>query len=85
MTYDPVKWLRDNANAPSKSHEPDSPESRGLRRKTIDALMEEAMSPRKNPLHPMFRDHNCAYCGSGERVCKQGNPFQCEFPHARND
>jgi hypothetical protein len=47
--------------------------------------MEKAMGPRKNPLHPKFRYHNCAYCGSGERPCKQGNPSQCEYPHARND
>jgi hypothetical protein len=44
-----------------------------------------AMGPRENPLHPMFRDHNCAYCGSGQKPCKQGNPSQCEYPHARND
>lgn len=47
--------------------------------------MEEAMGPRENPTHPMFRDHNCAYCNDGEKPCKQHNPSQCEFPHARND
>jgi hypothetical protein len=45
----------------------------------------KAMGSRENPLHPMFRDHNCAYCGSGERPCKQGDPSGCEYPHARND
>ena len=44
----------------------------------------EAMGPRKNPMHPMFRDHNCPYCGSGRRPCRMGNPSQCEYPHARN-
>lgn len=54
---------------------------------TTDAQreMERAMGPRENPAHPMFRDHNCAYCGSGRKPCKQGNPSQCEYPHARND
>lgn len=33
----------------------------------------------------IFRDHNCAMCGSGARPCVQGNPNRCEFPHARND
>jgi hypothetical protein len=46
---------------------------------------EKAMGDRENPAHPMFRDHNCAYCSDGEKPCKQGNPRQCEFPHARND
>lgn len=50
-----------------------------------DFGMEKAMGPRENPTHPMFRDHNCAYCGSGKTPCKQGNPSRCEFPHARND
>lgn len=35
--------------------------------------------------HPMFRDHDCAYCGNGEKPCRQNNPNQCEYPHARND
>ena len=46
---------------------------------------EKAMAPRENPTHPMFRDHNCAGCGSGERPCKRGNPSQCDLPYARND
>lgn len=47
--------------------------------------MAKAMGPRENPLHPMFRGHNCSRCGDGKKPCKQGNPSQCEFPHARND
>lgn len=47
--------------------------------------MAEAMGPRENPAHPMFRDHNCAKCGSGAAPCRRGNPSQCEFPHARNN
>lgn len=35
--------------------------------------------------HPIFRDHNCANCNNGARPCRQGNPSQCEFPHAKND
>ena len=46
---------------------------------------EKAMAPRENPLHPKFSEHNCAYCASGEKPCKQGNPSNCEYPHARND
>ena len=53
--------------------------------RSVDRDFERAMAPRENPAHPMFRDHNCAYCGSGAKPCKQGNPSQCEFPHARND
>ena len=51
----------------------------------IARAMEKAMASRENPLRPMFRLHNCSYCGSGQKPCKQGNPNQCEFPHARND
>lgn len=47
--------------------------------------MAEAMGPRKNPLHPMFREHNCWRCKDGERPCVQGGPHRCEYPHARND
>jgi hypothetical protein len=47
--------------------------------------MHRAMGERKNPKHPMFRNHNCAYCFSGEKPCKQGNPSQCDNPRARND
>ncbi len=51
--------------------------------RAVDVLC--ARGPRQDPPHPMFRDHDCAYCGSGKKPCKQGNPSQCEFPHARND
>ncbi len=47
--------------------------------------MDRAMAPRENPSHPMFRNHNCARCGSGEKPCARGNSSQCEHPHARND
>ena len=33
----------------------------------------------------MFRLHNCARCSDGDRPCAQGDPRQCEYPHARND
>lgn len=46
---------------------------------------DDAMAPRTNPVHPMFRDHNCARCGSGTKPCVSGNPRQCDHPHARND
>ena len=51
----------------------------------LERAMDEAMGPRKNPLHPKFEYHNCAYCSDGEKPCRQGNPSQCEYPHARND
>jgi hypothetical protein len=35
--------------------------------------------------HPMFRDHNCSRCKSGDRACVRGDPGRCEWPHARND
>lgn len=59
----------------------------GLAAASLAALteFEKAMAPRENPVHPMFRYHNCAYCGSGAKPCRQGNPSQCEYPHARND
>lgn len=53
--------------------------------KEADDAMAAAMAPRENPPHPMFRDHNCAYCDSGQKPCVYGNPSQCQFPHARND
>lgn len=47
---------------------------------------DKAMAPRENPLHPMFRDHNCARCNDGEKPCVNKNgPHSCEYPHARND
>lgn len=33
----------------------------------------------------IFRDHNCAYCRSGDLPCVKGDPYRCEYPHARND
>jgi hypothetical protein len=36
-------------------------------------------------MHPIFRDHNCSRCKSGEKPCVRGNPSQCDWPHARND
>ncbi len=33
----------------------------------------------------IFVYHNCSYCDSGKRPCRQGNPNRCEYPHARND
>jgi len=49
------------------------------------ADMEKAMGPRENPLHPMFRNHNCAYCWDGQLPCRQGAPNRCDNPRARND
>jgi hypothetical protein len=46
---------------------------------------EKAMAPRENPLHPIFRDHNCWKCRDGSLPCKHGYSRQCEYPHARND
>lgn len=46
---------------------------------------EAAMGPRDNPHHEMFRYHNCWKCRSGEYSCVNGNPNQCEYPHARDD
>lgn len=47
--------------------------------------LEEALAPRENPAHPMFRHHNCWACKSGEIPCKKGNPSLCDYPTARND
>lgn len=33
----------------------------------------------------IFRDHSCPYCGDGARPCRNGNPYQCGNPRARND
>jgi hypothetical protein len=57
----------------------------GISRAIADAEKREALGPRKDPLHPMFRDHNCAYCASGEKPCRQGDPSRCDYPHARDD
>lgn len=55
-------------------------------RAVITEVSEDAREPRHNPQHPMFLDHNCWKCGSGDRPCvHRGGPSQCEYPHARND
>jgi len=33
----------------------------------------------------MFRDHSCWKCKDGAAPCYEGNPRQCQYPHARND
>lgn len=33
----------------------------------------------------VFASHNCSYCQDGKLPCRQGNPRQCEYLHARND
>ncbi len=33
----------------------------------------------------IFVNHNCAYCDSGKKPCRQGDPNRCDNPHARND
>lgn len=39
-----------------------------------------------DPSRPgIFRYHNCWKCKDGTLPCAQGNPNQCEYPHARND
>jgi hypothetical protein len=43
------------------------------------------MEPRKDPLQPIFRDHNCGGCDSGKRPCREGNYNSCSWPRARND
>lgn len=49
----------------------------------FDRMMEEAI--RKNPLQPIFRNHNCGGCSNGERPCREGNYNSCSNPRARND
>lgn len=43
------------------------------------------MEPRKNPLQPIFRDHNCGGCDNGRKPCREGNYNSCSNPRARND
>jgi hypothetical protein len=43
------------------------------------------MEDRENPLQPIFRNHNCGGCNSGERPCREGNYNSCSWPRARND
>jgi hypothetical protein len=50
--------------------------------KTVDPRDPRRLLP---GMDPMFRDHNCARCKSGERACVRGNPRRCEWPRARND
>jgi hypothetical protein len=52
---------------------------------TNDEMMDEAMSPRKNPRYPIFRDHDCGTCNHGEFPCREGDHNRCSRPHARND
>ncbi len=56
-----------------------------IRVERMKADMEKAMGPRQNPLHPIFRYHNCAYCQDGVMPCRKGNYSQCDNPRARND
>jgi hypothetical protein len=57
----------------------------GERLKALEAF-EKAMSPRENPRHPTFRDHNCWKCRDGELPCPHEYSLaRCEYPHARND
>lgn len=53
--------------------------------KTLQESFDAAMSPRENPAHPMFRDHNCSRCRSGKLPCAEGAPGRCSYPVARND
>lgn len=33
----------------------------------------------------IFQYHRCWKCNDGEKPCVNGNPRQCDYPHARND
>ena len=49
--------------------------------------LQKAKDPR-DPVHSkhgIFVYHSCSRCGDGARQCVNGNPNQCEYPHARND
>lgn len=64
------------------------PDNEALALAEADALQksfEQAMTARREYLHAIFRDHNCARCGHGERACVQGDPNRCIWPMARND
>jgi hypothetical protein len=50
-----------------------------------EAEMREAMLGDRPGVTGIFRDHNCAYCDSGKKPCRQGHPNRCDYPHARND
>ena len=43
------------------------------------------LEPRKNPLQPIFRDHDCWACRDGQLPCRKGDYARCDYPHARND
>jgi len=52
------------------------------------ARQQEAPKDAREPDHTkkgMFVLHRCWKCNDGARPCPQGNPRQCEFPHARDD
>lgn len=53
------------------------------KRETVEAF-EKAVSP-DFTRPPPFDYHNCAYCNSGQKPCRNGNPYRCEYLHARND
>jgi hypothetical protein len=44
--------------------------------------MEKAVGKADRPAP--FDYHNCAYCNSGQKPCRNGNPYRCEYLHARN-
>ena len=61
-----------------------------------EALSHYAHSPYKHRIthegkaltskgHGIFRDHSCWKCQDGQKLCVNGNPDQCDYPHARND
>lgn len=52
-----------------------------------ESVPREARAPRDPDLERpgIFRDHNCWKCKNGAGECVNGNPWQCEYPHARND
>lgn len=56
-----------------------------MNKEELKRLQEEAMGSRKDPLQPIFRDHNCWACDNGKKPCREGNYNNCSYPHARND
>lgn len=88
------EWCRDSAQIEGDAEIGAGPSAKALGIKPMEGgtsksdaqrAFEEAMAPRQNPPHPMFRDHNCAYCDSGKKPCRYSNPSQCGYPYARND
>jgi hypothetical protein len=51
----------------------------------LGELADYARMQAKDAAHSMFRDHRCAFCGSGTTPCRQGSPTRCEYPIARNE